>query len=319
MASVFGCSFVYAQTVPVTEEEERGTCDPAVMKIINNQAHEAAQRELTQNENYTPRPDSVLSMTCFDEWLNHQAYYSATNFPEDPDESSGKKDATNFKKFFLEPDKATAGASPLLAKGYAQFALLEVLVLDQLVQVDGMSGGSKSHYIADNFPEFMIGDRAKEQSAVPAYSKIYSKLNTSVSTGSSYNCKMMNDVWKRTKCYDFATESARYKSNHSGSDHDGFYLYDSYVSGSDYRTEPDSCSSWGSWSSVDDAANASSGDSYKTYLDMVSENADSCSDPIPTGFIVLNGKNQHYDAICPNPGCHFNPSSSLSGSGTCSK
>ena len=97
---------VCAQTVPVTVGdysdnsstssfssslgyEQRSTCDPDMMKLIESQAWAAAQREVTQDANIYPRPDSVLFVSCFGSWLDHQAWYARRNFPENPRESKG--------------------------------------------------------------------------------------------------------------------------------------------------------------------------------------------------------------------------------------
>ena len=260
----------FAQGVPITGEydfggtiavETRGTCDPSVMEVIKNQAWEAGQREITQNANIYTRPDSVLSLTCFDSWLNHQATYAANHFPVDPDESEGKLFGGIMTDLTIVlPDDIITGVDPNKTVGYVQYGILEILVLDQLEDVSSITGeaadfpgfavcgGGKDRYIRDSFPDLMIGDRAKNQNSDPVYSSIFAGLGNGVSDSSSYSCNMMAQVWERTKCYDFATEDNEFY--HSGSaytgaiDHDGIYTYDDYVAfaaGQDYRMEPDMC------------------------------------------------------------------------------
>jgi hypothetical protein len=259
----------YAQGVPVTSEGAipglaaavRDTCDPAIEEVIRHQAWEAAQLEITQNANIYARPDSVLSLSCFDSWLNHQATYAANNFPVDPDESEGGVGGVFTDIMVVLPDDIITSVDPNLTVGYVQYGILEILVLDQLENVHSISGiaadatgfsfcgGSKDYYIADAFPDLMIGDRAKNQAAVPAYSPILSTLDNSVSDSSAYNCDMMARVWQRTKCYDFATEEKEFYAGAGGysgpNNHDGFYTYEDYVAtanaGKDYRTEPEMC------------------------------------------------------------------------------
>lgn len=263
-----GISAAYAAaSVPVTVEDnlgglvpgtQRNTCNPDFMEVLENRAWEQAQREMTQNANIIPRPDSVLSLTCFDSWLDHLANYAEDNFPGDPDESDGRllngllTDLT-----IVLPDNIISGIDPNQTEGYVLFALLEILVLDQLENVNSITGtvadapglalcgGSKERFIDDNFPNLMIGNRAKNQSAVPAYASISSGLDNDVDTSNFNGCARMNQVWQRTKCYDFATESEVYKASHAGPEHDGFYTLAQYEAnasgGGDYRTEANQC------------------------------------------------------------------------------
>ena len=265
----------YAQSVPVTGDANipgvgitaiRNTCDPDIEEVIRNQAWEAGQREITQNANLYPRPDSVLSLSCFDSWLNHQAWYAYYNehFPGNPDESEGLLlNGLMTDLLIVLPDDIISRADPNLTTGYVQFGILEILVTDQLINANSITGqaadaprlalcgGTKDYYIDTNFPDLMIGDRAKTHGAVPAYSSISSALNSSVDLfpyGTFINCNKMNEVWNRTKCYDFATEEDDFyklAGAYTGTDHDGFYTYEDYVATAnadeDYRTEPDMC------------------------------------------------------------------------------
>ncbi len=279
----------YAQSVPVTVEGSvagfpglpgfpatpgltgtvRGTCDPAIEEVIKNQAWLAAQREITQNANLYTRPDSVLSLSCFDQWLNHQNNYAENNFPVDPDESEGLLLGGLFTDLIIVlPDDIITSVDPNLTTGYVQFGILEILVLDQLENVGSITGqandalgfslcgGTKDYYIEDAYPDLMLGDRAKHHNPDPWYLQINSGLDSMVGS-SSYNCDMMNRVWTRTKCYDFATEEDDFYNSalaYMGTDHDGFYRYldfvtplhpiaefNDYVSSGDKRLEPDVC------------------------------------------------------------------------------
>ncbi len=254
----------YAQSVPVTVDGSvpgltgtvRNTCDPAIEEVIRNQAWEAAQREISQNANIYARPDSVLSLSCFDSWMDHQNWYANNNFPVNPDESKGKLlGGLMTDLFIILPDDIITSVDPNLTEGYVQYGILEILVLDQLVDVGSVTGkvddvatlfwciGDKRRHISNSFPGRMIGDRAKRQNPTPAYSAIYSGLGSSVNS-SRYNCDMMNRVWQRTKCYDFATEDNEFYASGTaytgGMDHDGFYTFKDYVS-NEYRREPRSC------------------------------------------------------------------------------
>ncbi len=271
---VFGGSSAYIDPFVLSNgsnltPSDASTCDPEVEKIIKSQAWMAAQREITQNENIYARPDSVLSLSCFDSWLNYQNYYAEKHFPiKSKAGGAWTEDLMDLANIHVEAD-------PNWSWGYVQRGMLEVLVLDQLQNVGSLIGNDldekrfsdcevakKEYYIADNFPDLMIGDRAKK---IGGYSEIYSyfgndkdkvRLDTSLlvnvnDTASasvvSYTCSVMSEVWHRTKCYDFATESSLYEEGgYSGFGHDGFYTYDDYVKmsavKSDYRTEPEVCS-----------------------------------------------------------------------------
>ena len=269
-----GMATTYAASVPITVDNnlgglipgtERNTCDPDFMEVLENRAWESAQREITQNANLIARPDSVLSVMCFDSWLDDLADYSESNFPGDPDESDGRLlNGLLTDLIVVLPDDIISGIDPNLTEGFVLYALLEILVLDQLEDVNSITGDArdainlplciplngtppKLRYIDDNFPGLMIGDRAKNQAAVPAYTQISSGLDNDVDETGFNGCARMNQVWQRAKCYDFATEALVYKTNHSGPNHDGFYRLEEYVANStsggsrDYRTEANQC------------------------------------------------------------------------------
>lgn len=305
------CS-TYAADTPITVEDTLGgalpytvreTCSPDYMEALKGQAWAAGQREITQNNNIIARPDSVLALSCFDAWLNHLWYFGESNFPGNPVESGG---------YWVGGDWA---AFVLISEGNTLADLMTRLLL-----------GTLSTYM-NNFPGLMIGNRAKFQTAVPAYSAIPSGLASSVSPSFFNGCKRMNNVWTRSKCYDFVTESPVYKASHSGLDHDGFYTFEQYeTNGWDFRTEANFCPSMTAiggydWPSANILAGPDPGtvramDSYIHFLDMVDGTV--CFSPIKLGVIVVKGDNTYIDAVCPNPGCHFTAPTSLAGSGSCS-
>lgn len=281
ICAVFACSvFPAVAQVPVTVEEdfgagglrERETCDPEFWDVLTNRAWMEAQREITQNQNIIARPDSVLSMTCFDSVLDHIAAYSDDHFPSEPREAEGEllggfwtELALNVPGMSpLDGDRTIGGnLDPYLSGGFLLYSVLEILVLDQLMDDvstlgnvdDGINlalcGGTKETYIEDNFPNLMIGDRAKNEPPplLPAWSSINAQIDDNVSRSSSFNgCSKMNSVWMRSKCYDFATESELDVTPPSPSGvnrHDGFYSLEQYRdtagAGNDFRTEASMC------------------------------------------------------------------------------
>ncbi len=174
----------HAQTPPITVDDnvdlydtgtellgsfsdaERNTCDPEIWDVIKDRAWMEAQRELTQNWNIVAKPDSVLSLGCFDDHLNRLASYGDDNFPLSPDESAGELSPGTFNELSMSartriaitlgytttdvdaPNNAPSPVSglqfgyetlllvdddPAWSGGIIPYGLLELLVLDQLV------------------------------------------------------------------------------------------------------------------------------------------------------------------------------------------
>ncbi len=277
---------VFANSVPITVEDdlfgtlpftERRTCDPEFMKVMNSRSWMSAQREITQNGNIVPRPDSVLTYSCFDQFMLHQSFYADRNFPGDPDQSKGgfggifNDVAVGPIEFVaagdpLAPSIAAAAAPGTLARsGFIMFAALEILVLDQLVDVGSIIGlgedaiisvnGSvnagaacvpvygtstfKQNYLQDGFTRYVLGDRAPQNVAFTSLPA------DNIGTGTQYNCEMMSRVWNAARCYNFAQQSDLYVEDNQGGNHDGFYSLADYKtladSGGDYRTLAGAC------------------------------------------------------------------------------
>ncbi len=253
---------------------ERETCDEDFLDVMEARAWEEAQREITQNANIIRRPDSVLSMTCFGDWLDHLADYSDSNFPGDPN-ATGNLDGvwldlalfTRYETLLEASDLAIGGGGdPYLARGLYLYATLEILVLDQLVDdvtelgkiADDVSllNCEKDYYITDNFHDLMIGGRARAETDAPTQTALGAYFDEHVRESANYNgCALMNQVWMRSKCYDFATESdldvhrvdavlpngtpVGTGTMNGAQEHDAFYqlsTYEGYAgAGNDYR------------------------------------------------------------------------------------
>lgn len=262
--------------------EERNTCDMEFMEVLKNKAWMEGQREISQNQNLISRPDSVLTLSCFNKHLDQLAGYAHSNFPSRPRASEGGL-GNFFNDLIQDVDDAAASSDPFFygiavpsglftggfsigGNGFLMYAVLEVLVLDQLVNgvsasmpvYDALSVGGaacallgKQQYIDENFPEMALGGRAVDMSHVPyttspvpdpypisSYGNLRSDFaNTSDVNKSSYgNCAFMNQVWERAKCYNFATESFLFEQvaisppppPHVRHHHDGFYTLEEY-------------------------------------------------------------------------------------------
>jgi len=271
--------FAVAAETPVTVEDdlggilggasdaERNTCSPEFWDVMKDRAWMEAQREITQNANLIPRPDSVLSLSCFHSYLEGQADYQEENFPQEPDESEGQLLGGTFNEIsmflrvqlfgyndtglgyeaLLEASAlvpGTAGGDPALARGFYSYALLEILILDQLVDDVSVVGyvnllpdypegdviqnplwaaacalsreplDFKQTYVDDNFPPLLIGGRAEVENfpvvdaTQPSFDELANLMPASVHDETDYVCNMMEQVWQRSQCYDFATRSS---------------------------------------------------------------------------------------------------------------
>ena len=58
---------------PASSSAQNQVCDPEFMKTLRDRAWMQAQREIELNNMIINKPDSVLKLTCFDEFLNHAA------------------------------------------------------------------------------------------------------------------------------------------------------------------------------------------------------------------------------------------------------
>ncbi|MBI1301873.1 MAG: hypothetical protein GC137_09490 [Alphaproteobacteria bacterium] len=247
--------------------EVRNTCDPEFMHALNSKAWMEGQREISQNQNLIARPDSVLTLSCFNKHLDQLGSYANANFPSNPQASEGGL-GNFFNDLIQSADELLADSDPFFygvavpsglftggfsigGNGFLMYAVLEVLVLDQLVNgvsasmpiYDALSVGGaacallgKQQYIDDNFPPLALGGRAVATPAVPgpAYVALPSDFFNAndVFRGGGYgNCSFMNDMWNRSKCYNFATESFTFEqaSPQPGQQHhDGFYTLTEY-------------------------------------------------------------------------------------------
>lgn len=238
------------------------TCEQDFWDVIQNRAWEEGQREMVQNQNLIARPDSVLSISCFKDQMQHLAKYADENFPGDPDESEGGlggiytdtivvafRDALGSGDPYLTGSSSLGMPNPfsgdtIYTRGGQLQHLLEILVLDSMV--NGVSalgnvqdainllGCTRREYIDDN--EYDLGLLGNRLTITGAESSDINLANFS-------GCARMNQVWNQAKCYNF-------QNPHTGTaktttDHDGFYTFPQYVAKeavpSDYRKYPNVC------------------------------------------------------------------------------
>ncbi len=265
---------VRAQTPPITVEDnvdlygsgteilgsfsdaERNTCDPEIWEVIKDRAWMEAQRELTQNWNIVAKPDSVMSLGCFENHMEKLATYGDDNFPYNPNESAGDMSPGTFNDLSMlaririavtigytttdvDPPNSSIGQmgyefllqtfnDSALSGGIMPYALMELLILDQLVSgvtpcgaildttnyplaaaacynARGASGGScagvfpgsagfnKIGFIEGNFANQALGGRAISKSATPAPSSSFSAIGAGMGTSISSSVNNLNN------------------------------------------------------------------------------------------------------------------------------
>ncbi len=76
---LFLCAVLLSLSVSTSSfAQPTSPCDPEYMDALEARAWLEAQREISQNQNFIYKPDSVLEYTCFDYFLNE----AASNFDE---------------------------------------------------------------------------------------------------------------------------------------------------------------------------------------------------------------------------------------------
>ncbi len=246
---------------------ERNTCDPEFWDVMKDRAWMEAQREMTQNWNIIARPDSTMALGCFNHYMNKLATYGNDNFPFEPDEAAGQLAEGVFNQvaiigtrirfsitmgganisvdtgnapflgyetmLFVSDAVDGNGGDPALTGGIAPYALLELLVLDQLV--DGVTacgrlldttdfplaaaacisagastasascfgvdvddvGYPKAGFLQANFPELALGGRAIEKiNTAPAAitdTSAFSEINTEFDSDVLFDVNNLNN------------------------------------------------------------------------------------------------------------------------------
>lgn len=214
----------FAASVPVTapdlSDRVPETCNEAFWDVLVARAQQEAQREVVQNENLIARPDSVLSMSCFQSHMEHLSRRAEDHFPGDPDESEGGTLALGgiftdilvvlVRRLIGSADPWAAGRFGL--KGGQMNHILEILVLDSLTDnvttignlIDDLAaldflGCQKGYYIDTNlFAGPMLGGRA-----APPTPTLVGRLPNNIDDNNNYNCAMMDQVWRMAKCTNF--------------------------------------------------------------------------------------------------------------------
>lgn len=277
--SLFTTQHSYAQTTP---------CDPEYMQALEARAWLEMNREITQNQNLIAKPDSVLEYTCFNHFLNEAA------------------DGHSPFRQFSETERwgAITGFSDMSTN----------TALEQVVNM------AFQIYINTNFSHTYLGGRATID---------YTGMGTVANA--TYACGEMAAVWQEAKCTDLFEYSRGGNPNL-----DGFMDFAWYRS-NDPRDLPTACTPppgmynlaintafnnaapqrqanrYYITSETDFNASPYDVDNVITHLDFILPEGDplvSSCQTIQTGITVNRvGVSTYPDAICPNPGCHYDQSS----------
>jgi hypothetical protein len=271
------CLLAYSPQVKA--QPAPSACDPEYMDALEARAWMEAQREISQNQNLIAKPDSVLEYTCFDQFAEVLAYNA---------------------RFVLFSENGTPWG--IIAPTDMQGALSSLV------------GTALSSYIDANFEHGYIEERIPGGTAT---------LGPNIGRTQTYVCTEMADVWDAAHCLNFIDEP----------NYDGFYTFDWYA-GNDPRGRPVTgifaCTppaAPGDFAQAEQAAYNAQPDPYRitnalinninngpyledlvqTFLNLLTPGA--CGAPIQTGITVqrVNFTPASYaDAICSNPGCHYN-------------
>ena len=272
-------------------------CDPEYMQALEARAWLEVNREITQNQNLIAKPDSVLEYTCFNRFLDEAADQHSPNRQFSETQRWGA--ITGFS------DTSTDTA------------------LDEIV------GFAFRTYIQSNFDHDYLGHRAEGNDYTGYTDNVQSR---------AYACAEMARVWQLAKCTDFFEYSNRgsdpnldsfmdfgwYRSNDPRNLPPGMEctpppgMYNQALNTAFNNSAPQRQANryfLPNADEVDFNASAYDVDNVVTHLDFIlyqghpSGLAGSCQ-TVETGITVNRVEIPAYDdAICPNPGCHYDRSS----------
>lgn len=271
-------------------------CDTQYWRQMTSKAWLEAEREIMQNQNLIFKADSVMEYTCFDQFVRINAWDGGNIFVH-----------TNYFGEQIIPRGTPASME--ITYQTAITAALEA-------------------YRDQNFNHEFLGGRGEHlglpnSTITPATEQL---------TGSGYDCEVMADVWRVSKCLNFIDNPAFELT-------DGFYPFDAIIGFNspdvagyadtieDTRDWPTECGGdlgvAGSWADqIELAMNVGDtlydfhtplGEIYFEVNERVRPGAP-CADPILTGVRVVpaNGdgdpdddNNTYFDGVCTNPGCAY--------------
>lgn len=246
-------------------------CDPQYYESLENRAWLEAQREITQNQNLIFKPDSVLSYTCFNKYLDVLGAQATNMFSE----------TTRWGSDIL-PD----------LQDHMNKALEQLVLTSLKSYLEANFHGSTKKY---------LGGRASTERDDPG---------TDVPDG-SYSCDVMDKVWKEAKCYDFQKEAQdgffTFKDYAEGTQEWRKYP----VACSEPTSMYTSSMTAAGINADSGGTNAAPWqfDATKTYYEYFDPAQCGSKPAIPTGVqVFLNDDTPYDEKVCIQPGCHYVPS-----------
>ncbi len=251
-------------------------CDPQYYESLENRAWLEAQREITQNQNLIFKPDSVLSYTCFEQYMGVLANQTQNMFSE----------SIRWGNAILGTDQDTS----------MDQALVNLVILSLGQYLDLNFHGSTTNTLGGRPEGPPRSDPTSTHGTVPL--------------PNNYNCQLMNQVWMQAKCYNFTAQpnDGFFTFENYDADPDKRMFPTACTSKPDFGVpmqvaglDPGTPPPW----PADDTV---------TYFNLLNA-ATSCSASvlIPTGITVnrpLQTPNTYQERACSQAGCHFNATTS---------
>ncbi|HRQ60961.1 MAG TPA: hypothetical protein PLO23_05570 [Alphaproteobacteria bacterium] len=158
----------------------RRTCDGDVMNQIHARAFLEAQRENIANQIFVRKPDSVLSYTCFDEFVGVMAQKAPPLFSESTKWSG------------MTVPMSVTGKPP---EHYPPTRTLNVNMGNGHIEslIGGIAQAPVSNFTRDNFGHHYLGDTAGFSYPVAS----------AVNPSDRVICSTMREVWEVAKCQNF--------------------------------------------------------------------------------------------------------------------
>ena len=166
--------------------------------------------------------------------------------------------------------------------------------------LQNLVGTALGTFISANFDHTFLGGRSTTN---------YTPAGIAGASGASYVCENMRNVWRESKCMDFAQNA----------DTDGFYTFQNYSTTADKRTLPSPCNNnglAGRWTDEIGLATVNDDtpwieDEIETFADLLdSAECNNTTLKIETGITVQRSKaapTTYLEKVCLPPGCRYVP------------
>lgn len=267
-------------------------CDPDYWKSMKERAWLEAEREIMQNQNLIFKPDSVLEYVCFDKFISH----------------AGKTlgDIFVHTKYF---------GDEIIKRGQAesQNNALKTAVYDAM-----------RNYVIQNYTPSFLAGRSTKMKKPPNPNDHDVQMKPPTNSGPLYDqCKIMAEVWKASKCINFAEENfpnddfhpfVDIKAQGGGSNVPGYTAYEDirlFSTPCNNMTKQEWQEPYDNAINKDDQMYKFSKPTKKAFEDvrkMVEPGQCKKENAILTGVkIVLSGTDnkEEKDGFCTNPGCTY--------------